>query len=251
VPAQQTLILCSAPRTGSYELCRHLAAAGIGVPHEYFNPNYAHRLAKRWAFRGDALAETELGRYVDLLRRRRSQNGVFATKLQFRHFDIILRNPHGAALFQDACVVHLFRPDVANQFASLRAALESGRWDFSERQTTQPIIRHQTNSDHFMRQAIEEMDWLLSEDAGFRRLFVLLGVKPLFVTSEDLFINPGNVVTRIADAMSVTLDAQRLAQSIAVSAAYGNENRRQKSATGFAEKFKEIAFQKNSPALTQ
>jgi LPS sulfotransferase NodH len=250
VPAQRTLIICSAPRTGSYELCRYLAAAGIGVPHEYFNPNYAHRLTKRWAFRGDALAEPELSRYVGLLRRRRSQNGVFATKLQFRHFDIILRNNHGAALFQNACVVHLFRPDVASQFASFRAALESGRWDFSERQTTQPIVRQQTNSDHFVRQAIEEMDWLLGEDAGFRRLFVLLGVRPLFVTSEELFINPGNVVTRIADAMSVSIDAQRLTQSIAASAPYGNEQQRQKSVTGLAERFKEIAFQKNSPALT-
>jgi LPS sulfotransferase NodH len=95
------------------------------------------------------------------------------------------------------------------------------------------------------------MDWLLSEDAGFRRLFVLLGVRPLFVTSEDLFINPGNVVTRIADAMSVTVDAQRLTQSIAASAPYGNEQQRQKSVNGLAEKFKEIAFQKKSPSLTQ
>jgi LPS sulfotransferase NodH len=249
VPAQQTLIICSAPRTGSYELCRHLAAAGIGVPHEYFNPSYAQRLAKRWGFPGDALAEAGLGRYVDLLRRRRSQNGVFATKLQFRHLDIVLRNDHGAALFQNACVVHLFRPDIANQFASLRAALETGRWDFSERQTTQPIVRHQANSDEFVRQAIAEMDWLLSEDAGFRRFFVLLGIRPLFVTSEDLFINPGNVVTRIAEAMSVSVNTPRLTQSMAASAPYGNELQRQKSVSGLAEKFKEIAFQKNPLAL--
>jgi LPS sulfotransferase NodH len=174
---------------------------------------------------------------------------VFATKLQFRHLDIVLRNDHGAALFQNACVVHLFRPDIANQFASLRAALETGRWDFSERQTTQPIVRHQANSDEFVRQAIAEMDWLLSEDAGFRRFFVLLGIRPLFVTSEDLFINPGNVVTRIAEAMSVSVNTPRLTQSMAASAPYGNELQRQKSVSGLAEKFKEIAFQKNPLAL--
>jgi LPS sulfotransferase NodH len=248
LPAQRTLIICSAPRSGSYELCRHLVAAGIGVPHEYFNPNYAERLAKRWAFRDNALAENELGRYVDLLRRRRSQNGVFATKLQFRHFDVILRNEHGAALFRNACVVHLFRPDVTNQFASLRAALESGRWDFSERQTTQSIVRYQTNSDDFVPQAIAELDWLLSEDEGFRRLFVLLGLKPVFVTSEELFSNPRIVVMRIAEAMSVAIDADRLTQSIAISGPYGNERQREKSVSGLAEKFKEIAFQKNSAA---
>ncbi len=32
-PARKTLLICSAPRTGSYELCRFLIAAGIGIPH--------------------------------------------------------------------------------------------------------------------------------------------------------------------------------------------------------------------------
>jgi trehalose 2-sulfotransferase len=243
-PADRTLIICSAPRTGSYELCRYLTAAGIGVPHEYFNPSYASRLAKRWAFRGDALAESELGRYIDLLRRRRSQNGVFATKLQFRHFDGILRNHHGAALFQNACLIHLFRPDIANQFASLRAALESGSWDFSVRQTTQPLVRHQAKSDAFIQQALAEMHWLLREDAGFRGLFVLLGLNPIFVTSEELFKDPRGVVGRIANAMSVTVDAQRLEQAIAASAPYGHDEQREKSMVGLVESFKEIAFQK-------
>jgi len=242
-PASQTLIICSAPRTGSYELCRCLTAAGIGVPHEYFNSNYAHRLAKRWAFRGDALAEGELGRYIDLLRRRRSQNGVFATKLQFRHFDSILRNDQGAALFQNACVVHLFRPDVANQFVSLRAAMERGNWDFSARQTTQPVVRNHANSGEFVRQALDELDWLLSEDTGFRRLFVLLGISPIFVTSDQLFRDPHAVVRRIASTMAVSIDTQRLEQAIAVSAPY-DHHKREKTLVSLAEKFKEIAFQK-------
>src|SRR5439155_16998926 len=76
-PPQRTLIICSAPRTGSYELCRFLIAAGIGVPHEYFNLSYARRLAERWVLAGNPLAEIELGRYIDLLRRRRSQGGIF------------------------------------------------------------------------------------------------------------------------------------------------------------------------------
>jgi LPS sulfotransferase NodH len=94
-PAGQTLIICSAPRTGSYELCRYLLAAGIGVPHEYFNPNYAWRLAERWGFARNPLEPSELSRYVVALRMRRGQNGVFATKLQFPHFDRILRNDEG------------------------------------------------------------------------------------------------------------------------------------------------------------
>ena len=42
-PAERTLTICSASRTGSYELCRYLMAAVIGVPYEYFNPSYPER----------------------------------------------------------------------------------------------------------------------------------------------------------------------------------------------------------------
>src|ERR1700682_5669733 len=35
-PARRTLIICAAPRTGSYELCRHLVAAGLGAPRALF-----------------------------------------------------------------------------------------------------------------------------------------------------------------------------------------------------------------------
>src|SRR4029078_7318305 len=114
-PPRRTLIICSAPRTGSYELARHLTAAGIGVPHEYFSPNYARRLAGRWALTENPLGDRGLPNYVELLRRRRVQGGVFATKLQFGQFDRHLRNQTGAALFEDAVFVHLFRPDVASQ----------------------------------------------------------------------------------------------------------------------------------------
>jgi Stf0 sulfotransferase len=116
-PADRTLIICSAPRTGSYELCRYLLAAGIGVPHEYFNPNYARRLGERWAFPKSPLETSELKRYIEILRRRRAQAGVFATKLQFPHFNRTLRgNRHGRQLFEGATVVHLFRPDAVAQY---------------------------------------------------------------------------------------------------------------------------------------
>src|SRR5262249_48674272 len=140
-PAERTLIICSAPRTGSYELCRYLLAAGIGVPHEYFNPNYARRLGERWLFSKNPLEQSELDRYIKILRRRRAQGGVFATKLQFPHFNLILRNEHGRRLFEGATVVHLFRPDAAAQYASYRSALETGVWDFSPRPTLSAVVR--------------------------------------------------------------------------------------------------------------
>jgi LPS sulfotransferase NodH len=244
-PAGKTLIICAAPRTGSYELCRYLAAAGIGVPHEYFNSTYANRLAKRWAFRGDPLSESELGRYIDMLRHQRSSNGVFVAKLQYPHFEGALRNGHGAALFHEACVVHLFRPDAAAQFASFRAARESGRWDFSSRQTTPPLVR-KPSAEAYLRQAVDELDAFLCEDSNFRRLFVLLGIRPLFLTTDRLFAEPRSVVDDIAAALSVTADAKGLEQAVSVSVPYDHDRPRQKATAGLADRFKDLVFPRQS-----
>jgi LPS sulfotransferase NodH len=243
-PAKRTLIICSAPRTGSYELCRYLLAAGIGVPHEYFHGNYAQLLAQRWAFTEHPLVEAQLGRYIGALRRRRAQNGVFATKLQFGQFDRFLRNRHGAALFDGATVVHLFRPDVATQYASARAALESGTWDFSQRQTSPPVVHDRSNFNEYFKQALDELNWIIGEDTGFRGLFVLLNIRPIFVTTDELFGEPRSVVGRIAAAMAVSIDEAALSSAIALSAAYGHDRAREKAVAGLAESFKKIAFQR-------
>jgi trehalose 2-sulfotransferase len=245
-PARRTLVICSAPRTGSYELCRHLVAAGIGVPHEYFNPNYARCLAERWAFTGDPLGESGLPRYMEMLRRRRVQSGVFATKLQFLQFDRYLRNRSGAALFEGACFVHLFRPDVATQYASLRAAVESGTWDFSPRQTTPPRARQSENSGNLIQEALNEITLLISEDAGFRGLFILLNIRPLFVTTDELGRDARSLVRRIGDAMAISVNEDALERSIASSAPYGREQQRQKAIAGLAESFRKIAFEKRT-----
>ena len=241
-PTDRTLIICSAPRTGSYELCRYLLAAGIGVPHEYFLFSWARRLAKRWAIADEPLREPQLGRYIEELRRRRAQNGVFATKLQFDQFEQALRNRHGAALFDGACVVHLFRPDVAAQYASYRAAITRGVWDFSQRQISEPVIRDPANFDKFFADALTELRWIVDADAGFRGLFILLGIRPLFVTTDELFGEPHRVIRRIADATGSTVDEDALQRAIACSAAYRRDREGKSAFSGLTERFRKIAF---------
>ena len=241
-PADRTLIICSAPRTGSYELCRYLLAAGIGVPHEYFQFGYARVLAKRWAIADAPLREPQLGCYIEELRRRRGRNGVFATKLQFDQFEHALRNRHGAALFDGACVVHLFRPDVAGQYASYRTAITRGVWDFSQRQTTKPAIRDPANFDKFFADALSELRRIIDADAGFRSLFVLLGIRPLFVTTDELFGEPHRVIRRIADATGTAVDEDALQRAIACSAAYGRDGEGESAFSGLTERFRKIAF---------
>src|SRR5438874_11461844 len=41
------IFICSTPRSGSYMLCRYMINAGIGVPHEYFNPVIMSKIAPR------------------------------------------------------------------------------------------------------------------------------------------------------------------------------------------------------------
>jgi trehalose 2-sulfotransferase len=242
-PAPRTLIICSAPRTGSWEIARHLIAAGIGVPHEYFNPNYARRLAERWVFSEDPLSETGLPRYMNVLRRRRAQGGVFATKLQFWQFDNYLRNPAGAALFEDACIVHLFRPDVASQYASLRAAIESGMWDFSARQTRVPRTAQRDSVEDFIKEALGDMNWLLGEDAGFRGLFILLGIRPIFMTTDELSRDPRSLVRRIGEALAVPVNEDALEKSIAASVPYSREQQRERAMADLGNSFRKIPFQ--------
>jgi LPS sulfotransferase NodH len=238
--AEQTLIICSAPRTGSYELCRYLLAAGIGVPHEYFNSNYAQRLGERWGFSKSPLQGSELNRYINMLRCRRAQGGVFATKLQFPHFNRNLRNAHGRRLFEGATVVHLFRPDAVAQYASYRSALESGIWDFSSRPTLSPIVRSVNDSDGYLKQALQELDALMGQDAGFRCMFTLAGIRPYFVTTDELFSSPVEVVRKIARVMKLAVNETELERALGLSAPYGRDHA--KATARLAEQFKRVIF---------
>src|SRR3974390_1066221 len=47
------VFICSTPRSGSYLLCRHMINAGLGVPHEYFNPIVMRQIAPRLGLEAD------------------------------------------------------------------------------------------------------------------------------------------------------------------------------------------------------
>ena len=53
--APRKLFICSTPRSGSYLLCRYMINAGLGVPHEYFNPIIMRQIAPRFGL-GDDVA---------------------------------------------------------------------------------------------------------------------------------------------------------------------------------------------------
>jgi LPS sulfotransferase NodH len=219
-PAEKTLIICAAPRTGSYELARLLTAAGIGVPHEYFHPACADALIARWRLPDASLAERHLGDYLAQLRLRRSAGNVFAVKLQHWQYEDTLRNEQGRALFANAVVVHLFRSDVVSQFASWRRACETGRFGFTDRVTHPPRMDRAFGEGEALLSMIDE---LAMEDAKFRRLFVLAGVRPIFCEFDQLVDAPRACVEAIAAALEAPIDRASLDLAIALSAAYRPE----------------------------
>ena len=105
-------------------------------------------------------------------------------------------------------------------------------------------MRDRAHFNEYFKQALDELNWIVGEDAGFRGLFVLLNIRPIFVTTDELFCEPRVVVGRIADALKLSIDEEALSGAIALSAAYGRYRAREKALSGLAESFKKIAFQK-------
>lgn len=216
-PAAKTLIICAAPRSGSYELARLLTAAGIGTPHEYFNPTCAAVLAARWGLPSAVLSEHQIARYIEELRCRRSQNGVFGTKLQYWQYKDSLRNEQGRAIFDRAVVVHLYRADAVSQFVSWHKACATGRFDFSDRQTHPP--RDSATRDQ-LDGLLAMIDQLVIEDANFRRLFILAGIRPIFCEFSQLFRDPHSTVAKIADTLGVAVNYEALDRMIKLGGQY-------------------------------
>jgi len=240
--ANKTLIICSAPRTGSYELCRFAIAAGLGIPFEYMHPQFANQLGPRWELPAEPLAAENIGPYIEALRLRRAQNGVFAVNLQYWHFSGFLMNAPGDGLFDGAVVVYLYRPDIAAQVTSWRVAMATGIWDYSGRRTSDPRP-YPPSPEARAAQFHEDLKFIVGEDAGFRELFALAGIAPYYLAMEELFRAPREIVGRIAASLGVPVNEKALARMIAESKPYPRDEAAYARATeGLAGPLRQIAF---------
>jgi LPS sulfotransferase NodH len=216
------LIICSTPRSGSYLLSRYMINAGLGVPHEYFNPVVIHQMAPRlglgdraaelnWWTRGrrdrlglrrkERAAESEfLGDYLSILMARRCQGGVFAAKIHFRDFRRVLDNPLGYALLDGAVFVHLYREDLLQQAVSEHFSQLTGRWGIDDTVTTPPAEK----PDFFDTAAIDRALVDISEqDRGWRVLIARHGAVPMSMSYERLCLDPFAFVEAIAHRLGV------------------------------------------------
>ena len=214
-----TLIICSAPRTGSYELCRFALAAGLGIPFEYIHPQFANQLGPRWGLPAEPLQGPHVGPYIEALRQRRAQNGVFAVNLQYWHFTGFLMNNPGNSLFSNAFIVYLYRPDILAQVISWRVAMNTGIWDYSGRRTADSRP-YPSDSRERAAQFQEDIKFIVGEDAGWRDLFAMCRITPYYLAMDELFRAPREVVARLAAALDVPMNEAALAQMIARSKPY-------------------------------
>lgn len=207
-------------------LCRHMINAGLGVPHEYFNPIVMRGIATRlglgseieglhWRWPSlrdrlpfgntDRIAEHDfLTKYVPALIRRRCRNGIFAVKIHFDQYLRILNNSIGEKLFDGGLFIHMYREDLLKQAISRNFAYITGRWSIDDTVTTVPMAR----GDLLDVEGIDrELETLANEDRGWRLFLARNGLSPLTISYEQLCKDPAGFVTALAQHVGIDIDA--------------------------------------------
>jgi len=242
IPAEKTVVICAGSCTGSHDLGRFLMAAGVGIPHEYFDISIARVLAERWGLLDNPLDPKFREIYLQMLQLQRGQNNVLALDLRYAQFLDYLMNRTGARLFNRATVIHLFSPDIVEQITAWRAATNTGVWDFSDRQTTVPRPYPETAEEN-VELFDFDIDIVTAEDTGFRKLFAMIDVAPVFLTTNQLFAAPREIVCELARLVGVEPNVAALDAMIAAGAPRRlDENARRKAFGDLANDLKRKAF---------
>jgi trehalose 2-sulfotransferase len=216
------LFICSTPRSGSYLLCRYMINAGLGVPHEYFNPIIMREIAPRlgltsaieglkWRRRtpmdrlpfGKVARAAEVDfveKYIAALIPRRCQLGVFAAKIHFGQYARVLDNPVGHKLLNNGVFVHLYREDLLGQAISTNVARATGRWGIDDTVTTPPA----TSLDLFDASALDRtVEELAMDDLQWRVFLARNGVSTVSISYEQVCRDPFGFVTELAGKLGI------------------------------------------------
>ena len=197
--------------------------AGLGVPHEYFNPIIMRQMAPRLGLEGDIRGLTWsphgwqdrllfrrrrrraaelalLGKYLKFLLARRCQGGVFAAKVHFRDFRRTLNNGLGEGLLANTLFIQLYREDILKQAVSEHFGQLTGRWGIDDSVTTTPAA----NPKFFDPAAVDgALNDLADQDRGWRVFFARRGVVPMLISYERLCEDPYSFLEEIARRVGV------------------------------------------------
>ena len=201
-PPAVRYVVCAAPRSGSYLLARLLIAAGLGVPHEYFQAGHAGRLADRWGIdRAD-----RAGYLAALFRRRTTPNGVWGTKLQWDQC-AGWRADLDRAVLAGARLVYLTRADTTAQAVSLHLARVSGMWGFDTTPAVGVRAGGALDDPVGVRAAAAELQ---AEADAWEGYFAAAGADPLVVRYEEFVRAQPETIARIAEYLGLAQDAYRV-----------------------------------------
>ena len=112
----------------------------------------------------------------------------------------MLDNSAGWKLLDGGLFVYLYREDLLKQAISTHFAFLTGRWGIDDAVTTTPELQ----PDFFDTVAIDRtLEMLASEDLGWRIFFSQNGIRPLFMSYEQLFPDPFGFVTLLAERLGL------------------------------------------------
>lgn len=216
------LFICSTPRSGSYMLCRHMINAGLGIPHEYFNPIIMRSIAPRlglgaaieglqWRRRtlrdrlpfGNPARAAEIRfieQYTAALIPRRCQLGVFATKIHFDQYTKALDNSVGWKLLRGGLFVHLYREDLLAQAISMNFARATGRWGIDDAVATPPVTTLDLSDPSALDATVKE---LARHDLEWRILLAKSGIPVVCVSYERICQDPFGFVIELAQRLGI------------------------------------------------
>lgn len=211
-PTRAKVVICCAPRTGSWLLCRAMIHHGIGIPHEYFNARHISRIGRRFGI--DALADGTRLRSDDVARRayiaalidRRTSNGIFAAKIHWGQYASYLDNAEGVELLQQAHVIHLYREDLLGQAISFHVSKETGRWWRDATVSTPPV----SNPRFFDTDLIAgHLKSLAEADMSWRLFFAQNAISPLSLSYERVRDDVAGVVHDIVGRFGLDVPTGR------------------------------------------
>jgi len=201
-------VICSTPRSGSGLLSRGLAAVGVGVPLEYFNPIHRELLVGRWG------CGAELPAYVRELHRRRAAGGWFGAKLHWEQFSRLraeatqeeedpLRHETPPSLlerlFPTPRFIRVVREDLDRQAISYWRALCSQLWSLAVGEEAGA----QYEDTPYDREAIMRCrEAIANGELCWERLIREHGGRSIVVTYEELASDFVNTIERTADFIS-------------------------------------------------
>lgn len=197
--------ILSQRRSGSFMLCRALIRAGLGVPHEYFQPHHLRDLARRWGVRARTGRGGAPPDFLQALIDRRTANGHFGAKIQYWEYEKALSGAHGASFLSGAKFIYLYRRNLLKQAVSFRHAEITGRWGANDDVTTAPV-----RGDPFDAAAIDRnLHLLIQDEVGWRKFLARQGLDALFVSYEELRADFGATLQRIVQHLGAPAELAR------------------------------------------